>query len=76
MAKVVVIINGVLIAEVPVEGAGVPELANHFDPTFRPLAYSFLARLVRRPQGRGPDHIKWGILYIMHHPSLCCGFGG
>ena len=38
MAKVVVIINGVTIAEVPVEGAGVPESANHLDPTLRPLA--------------------------------------
>ena len=39
MVKVVVIIDGVTIAEVPVEGADVTKSANHLDPTIGPLAY-------------------------------------
>jgi hypothetical protein len=28
------------------------------------------------PQGRRLDQVKWGIFYIVYHPSFCCGFGG
>ena len=28
------------------------------------------------PQGRRSDQVKWGIFYIVYHPSFCCGFGG
>jgi hypothetical protein len=28
------------------------------------------------PQGRGPNQIKWRFFYIMHHPTICCGFSG
>jgi hypothetical protein len=62
MVKVVVIVNGVTITELPVKGAGVPEPANHVNPTFRPLAKSLLARLVHRQRStrrHHPHHIVW-----------------
>jgi hypothetical protein len=58
MAKVVVIVNGVAITEVPVKGAGILEPANHLDPTFRPLAQSLLASFEHRQRSTRRHH-RW-----------------
>ena len=54
----------------------VPSVGHGFERPFRrilPLGDKVHGMV---PQGRGPDQIKWGIFYIVYHPSICCGFGG
>ena len=69
MAKVVVIVNGVAITEVPVKWAGVPEPANHLDPFFRPLAQSLLARIKHR-QRTTHRHHPHHIVRLLHPPKI------
>ena len=71
MAKVVVIVNCMTITKMPVKGAGVPEPANHLNPTFRPLAKSLLARIVRRQRSTRRHH-PHHIVRLLHPPKIVC----
>ena len=71
MVKVVAIVNGVTITEVPVKGAGILEPANHLDPTFRPLAQSLLASIEHR-QWSTHRHHPHHIVRLLHPPKIVC----